>query len=341
MRDTTLPAARFAEGPHRPGRPPGLRAALGRRPRSARLSHGRRRGPGRRVHHRRRPHEVRADDAGGRQGRAEAGLRRGDDDAAEPARRGRPARPGLGHRFALRRVVRALLLDALLRPYRLYRHGDLDRSRDENLPDRAHQPAASRRQGQHPADAAAHRRGRGRRVARPAGARAVGHRRARSLWLSRAGGTPGRAHNQPLGARFGGTADRRCAAPGARSASLWRCSAPSTVSTHRPRARSPPAAIPRPACRSTVSTAARCGRRPAMLAGLDALVVRHAGRRHALLHLSHDHGLRDGGRGAEPARFLRARPARPDHRRPRCRGRCSMPTSPRSSPICPCRCATA
>ena len=71
---------------------------------------------------------------------------------------------------------------------------------------------------------------------------------------------------------FGGTADGRRAAPGARSASLWRCSAPNTVSTHRPRARSPPAAIPRPACRSTVSTAARCGRRPAMLTGLDALV---------------------------------------------------------------------
>ena len=212
-----VPAAGFAERPHRPGRPPGLRTALGRRPRSAGLSHGRRRGPGRRVHHRRRPHEVRADDAVGRQGRAEAGLRRGDDDAAEPAWRGRPARPGLGHQFALRRVVRALLLDALLRPHRLYRHGDLDRPRDENLPDRAHQPAASRRQGQHPADAAAHRRGRGRRVARPAGARAVGHRRARSLWLSRAGGTPGRAYNQPLGAQFGGTADGRRAAPGARA----------------------------------------------------------------------------------------------------------------------------
>ena len=107
------------------------------------------------VHHRRRSHQVRADDAGGRQGRAEARLGRGHDAAAEPARRVGLARPRLGHRFALRRVVRAVLLDPLLRPYRLYRHGDLDRSRDQNLPDRAHQPPASRRQGQHPADAAA------------------------------------------------------------------------------------------------------------------------------------------------------------------------------------------
>ena len=126
-----LPAVGFAEGPHRAGRPRRLRAALGRRPGSDRLSHGRRRRPCRRVHHRRRPHEVRADDAGGRQGRPEAGLDRGDDAAAEPARRRRPARPGLGHRFALRRVVRAVLLDALLRPHRLYRHRDLDRPRDQ------------------------------------------------------------------------------------------------------------------------------------------------------------------------------------------------------------------
>ena len=165
-----LPAVTFPQGPHRAGRPRRLRAALGRCPGSDRLSHGRRRGPCRRVHHGRRPHQVRANDAGRRQERPAAGPRRGDDDAAEPARRGRPARPGLGHRFALRRVVRALLLDPLLRPYRLYRYRDLDRSRDQNLPDRAHQPPASRRQGQHPEDAAAHRRSRGRGRTRRRGA---------------------------------------------------------------------------------------------------------------------------------------------------------------------------
>ena len=72
----------------------------------------------------------------------------------------------------------------LLRPHRLYRHGDLDRSRDQDLPDRADQPPASRRQGQHPADAAA--RSPRLRALRRAASRssAVGHRRARSLWLS-------------------------------------------------------------------------------------------------------------------------------------------------------------
>ena len=42
--------------------------------------------------------------------------------------------------------------------------------------------------------------------------------------------------------------------------------------------------------------------------------LRHAGCRRALLHLSHDHGLCDGGRGRQQARFLCARPARSHHR---------------------------
>ena len=62
-----------------------------------------------------------------------------------------------------------------------------------------------------------------------------------------------------------------------------------------------------------------------MLAGLDAIVDRSAGHRHALLHLHDDDGVRDGGGGGAEDQGRRARSAESDRRRAdrRAGARCS------------------
>ena len=73
-----------------------------------------------------------------------ASLRRRHDPAAKPPRPGRHSRLWLGHRFGLCDGVRTGLLAAVLRPYRLHRHGDLDRPGEPELHDRPDQSPASR-----------------------------------------------------------------------------------------------------------------------------------------------------------------------------------------------------
>ena len=243
------------------------RAALGRGPGPDRLSHGRRRGSCRRVHHGRRPHAVRAHDGvgrhEGRSSRPAPAIDRDNDPAAESARRACLARPRLGHQFSLFGLSRAVFLAALVRPYGLYRHRALDRSRHAELPDRAQQPAASQRQGQHPADAEADRHRGGRHGGRHAATGAVGRRRARSRRL-------------PPARRDAGSASSPTARPGtprdgARPTSCTRRSRSEAGGAVQPRTRARRGTRrqdrlrPRRGdrvCRSTVSMARHGGRRP-------------------------------------------------------------------------------
>ena len=339
-----LPAVACAAGPHRAGRRRRRRAALGRGPGSDRLSHGRRRRPCRRVHHRRRPHQVRADDAGGRQGRAEAGLRRGDD----ARRRARPAGPplrGLGWDIDLPYAV----WFAPSFSTRSYGHTGYTGTAIWIDPDDktflivAHQPAASRRQGQHPADAAAHRpRWPARRRSGRAGQVLSGIDVLEAYGFRELRGAPRRAHHQQLGARLrrdGATVDVLHQAPGPQAGGAVQPRARAADAVE-PRARSPRAATPRPACRSTASTASTVRPTAAMLAGLDALVfdMQDVGTRYYTYPTTMAYAMEAA---AQQKLDFRARPARPDHRRHGAGRGARCATSPRSSPTCRCRCATA
>ena len=102
--------------------------------------------------------------------------------------------------FGLCHGLRAGLLAAVLRPYRLYRHGNLDRSGEPELHDRAHQPPASRCHRRDPDAVSPHRRHRRRRRGgQPQGAH--GHRRAGGAGFSQPARTAGRAHHQYRRAR--------------------------------------------------------------------------------------------------------------------------------------------
>ena len=93
---------------------------------------GRRRRPRRTLQHGGRPLDLRAHAAERRhlQRRAHpvAADGREDDDAGERARRSQRARPRLGHRLVVLVQPRRAAADRLLRPHRVHRHVDLDRS---------------------------------------------------------------------------------------------------------------------------------------------------------------------------------------------------------------------
>ena len=143
--DRALPAQRTVRARRQPIA--GAADAARRGPRSDGAADGRRRRPRRPVHHRRRSGALLPDAA--RPAAPSDGVRdpvaadgRAHDGAVDAGRRAQRPRPRLGHRLELLVEPRRAVPARLVRPHRLHRHVDLDRSGDGDLRRRSC-PAAS------------------------------------------------------------------------------------------------------------------------------------------------------------------------------------------------------